>query len=77
MYKIRCKSHYLYHVFSRGGGLENKQTLFHTFQEESFLGKLKAIGVRCHGRSTTARLYQRYFLCLAVYFEESRKREMD
>ena len=77
MYKIRCKSHYLYHVSQEVEAWKINQTLFHTFQEESFLGKLKAIGVRCHGRSTTARLYQRYFLCLAVYFEESRKREMD
>lgn len=77
MYKIRCKSHYLYHVSQEVEAWKINQTLFHTFQEESFLGKLKAKGVRCHGRSTTARLYQRYFFCLAVYFEESRKREMD
>ena len=77
MYKIRCKSHYLFHVSEEVELWKLNQNLFHTFQEESFLGKIKSIGVRCHGRSTTARLFQRYFLCLAVYFEESRKREMD
>lgn len=75
MYKIRCKTHYLFHVSEEVEFWKLNQNMFHTFQEESFLGKIKAIGVRCHGRSCTARLFQRYFLCLAVYFQEHRKRD--
>lgn len=73
MYKIRCKSHYLEHVALEVKVCRVNQNLFHTFQEESFLGKIKAIGVRCHGRSCSHRLFQRYFLCLAIFLEEYRK----
>ena len=73
MFKIRCKSHYLWHTSVEIKLWRLNQNLFHTFQEESFLGKLKAIGTKCHGRSCCHRLYQRYFLCLAVYLEECRK----
>ena len=77
MYKIRCKSHYLDHVALEVKVCRVNQNLFHTFQEESFLGKIKAIGVRCHGRSCTHRLFQRYFLCLAIFLEEYRKVDME
>ena len=38
MYKIRCKSHYLYHI-SRGGGLENKPDLVSHVPGGIFLGQ--------------------------------------
>lgn len=77
MFKIRCKSHYLWHVSLEVRAYRINQNLFHTFQEESFLGKIKAIGVRCHGRTCSHRLYQRYFLCLAVFLEDHRNMEME
>lgn len=76
MYKIRCKSHYMWHAAVEVGVFKINQNLFHTFQEESFLGKVKAIAVRCHGRTCCHRLYQRYFLVLALFLEECRKGEV-
>lgn len=77
MFKIRCKSHYLWHVAFEVEVLKINPNLFHTFQEESFLGKIKQIGVKCHGRSCCHRLLQRYFLCLALFLEECRKAETE
>lgn len=77
MFKIRCKSHYMWHVAFEVGVLKINPNLFHTFQEESFLGKIKQIGVKCHGRSCCHRLFQRYFLCLALFLEECRKAETE
>ena len=76
MYKMRCKNHYMWHVAVEVGLFKLNQNLFHTFQEESFLGKIKAIGIRCHGRTCCHRLYQRYFLVLALFLEECRKAEV-
>ena len=75
MFKIRCKSHYLWHTASEVRLWKLNQNLWHTFQEESFLGKLKAIGVKCHGRSCSLRMFQRYFLCLAIFLQDFRKME--
>lgn len=75
-YKIRCKSHYLWHVSQEVAQYRLNQNMFHTFQEESWLGKIKAVGIRCHGRSFSGRLYQRYFLALAIYLHEYKMLEL-
>lgn len=77
LYKIRPKSHYLWHTASELGLWKINVNLFHTFQEESFLGKLKCIAVRCHGKAFSQRVYQRYFLCLAIFMEDFRKMDLE
>ena len=73
MYKIRHKIHYLTHAVDDIFFYRLNQKLFHTFEEESFLGKLKAIGTRCHGSTMCSRIFQRYLLCIAVCLEEHGK----
>lgn len=75
-YKIRCKSHYLYHVAQDTKNLWLNQNLFHTFSEESWLGKVKTVAQQCHGRSVGGRMYQRYFLALAMMLHEYKKKEL-
>lgn len=49
LFKLRCKTHYLFHIAEDILELQLNPALFHTFDEESFLGKLKAIAIHCHG----------------------------
>lgn len=74
-FKIRTKAHYLWHVSQEIRELKLNQNLHHTFQEESFLGKIKAVATKCHGRTCTQRIFQRLFLCLAVVLHEYDKKE--
>lgn len=73
LFKMRSKTHYLWHVARETRVWRLNTGLFHTFQDESFLGKIKCIGVRCHGRTCSQRLFQRLILCLAVFMNERRK----
>lgn len=74
LFKLRCKSHYLWHVCDEIRLYRINQNLFHNFAEEDYLGKLKSIAIKCHGRSLTRRVYERYFLLLALVLEEHAKR---
>ena len=76
LYKLRCKSHYLWHVSLEVKEYQLNPNLFHVFAEESFLGKVKSIATKCHGRSCTRRIYQRYFLLLGLVLQWHRKLEM-
>ena len=73
LYKIRHKSHYLVHVRAEVLTYKINQRLYHTWEDESFLGKLKAIAVRCHGKTVTFRIYQRYLLAFAIFLQEHRR----
>lgn len=72
MYKIRHKVHYITHMISDVVAYRLNPKIFNTCGEESFLGKLKAIGIRCHGGTMTFRIYQRYLLVLALALQEHR-----
>jgi hypothetical protein len=73
MYKMRHKYHYMTHVEVDISVYKINQRACHTFDEESFLGKLKAIGIRCHGKTLSFRIFQRYLLAWAVCLQEHRK----
>ena len=75
LFKIRPKMHYMMHM---ADGLERTRLNFngfHVFDEESYLGKLKAIAQRVHGKNMSQRIFQRYFLTLAVFLHHHRKAE--
>lgn len=76
-FKLRCKSHYLWHVSWEIGQYKLNQNLFHTFHEESWLGKIKAIATKCHGRTCSQRIFQRLFLCFAMFLHEHGRKEND
>ena len=70
-FKVRPKTHYLYHMANEIEALRLNFALFWTFDEESFLGKVKSIAVQTHGKTMTHRVFQRYLLfvgmCLHTY----------
>ena len=67
LFRVRPKMHYEYHqAIQLKVWKLNLRSLFSTFDDESFLGKIKAITVSCHGKTATTRLFQRYTLCLAL-----------
>ena len=76
-FKIRVKCHYLWHVSWEISKYKLNQNLFHTFQEESYLGKIKAVATKCHGRTCTGRIFQRLFLCFAIFLHENGKADND
>ena len=70
LFTIRCKTHYNHHIAEDVKKHRLNPAVYHTFQEESFLGKLKHIAVKCHGKTCTKRVFQRYLLCIAIFLEE-------
>lgn len=73
-FKLRCKTHYLFHV-SRDIQLTHvNPMMFENWHEESFLGKLKRVAIRCHGGTSTQRVFLRYLLCLAMYLQQFKKK---
>jgi len=73
LFKLRCKTHYHFHMGEDIVRTRVNPSIFHNFSEESFLGKIKSVAIRCHGRSCTRRVLQRYLLCLAVCLNEFEK----
>ena len=69
-FKVRCKTHYMFHVVAEIREWRLNITIFENFAEEAFLGKIKRIAIRCHGGTTAQRMFSRYFLCLAMAFKE-------
>lgn len=72
-FKIRPKGHYLFHVAREIKEYQLNQSMFATWMEESYLGKIKAVAVKCHGRTCTQRIFQRLFLCFAIFLHEHAK----
>ena len=72
-FKVRCKTHYLFHVAVEIRLWKLNPTIWENFEEEAFLGKLKRIAIRCHGGTCTQRMFFRYLLCLAMALREFQK----
>ena len=72
LYKCRPKHHFLDHL-----GRDVRRTLLNPRKvnqcnaDESFLGYLKRIGVRCHQANMMTRLLNRYLLFLSLRWHES------
>lgn len=72
LYKLRPKHHYMDHT-----GEDVKRThlnclkLMACFNDESFLGYLKRIGIRCHSSKMMERLFQRYLLFLGLRWRDA------
>lgn len=66
IFRIRPKLHYIWHQAMQLKKWRINIGAFATFHDESFLGKIKAVATACHGKTMTARVYERYILCLAL-----------
>lgn len=72
LFRMRPKSHYIMHQALDLQKTAINLNCFHTFQEEAFLGRIKALALACHGRTMTARVFARYVLCLALLVHKYR-----
>mgnify|MGYP001818270622 CR=1 FL=1 len=74
LFKIRPKMHYVQHISSfllRTG--VNPAKIGSCFEDESFLGRLKRLGVGCHRVTMLRRLLQRYLLFQGMRFQQARQ----
>lgn len=76
IFKLRPKHHYLWHLACDARSTLINPSVFVCFDEESFLGKVKAIASRCHGSSMTRRVFQRYLLAFALFLQASKRGEV-
>ena len=72
LFKMRPKCHYLWHQAQDLQSWKLNLNMFHTFGEESLLGKIKTIAQKVHGRTMSQRTFQRYLLFVAVFLHENR-----
>ena len=72
LFRVRPKTHYLYHIGDAIKRWRINFNAFHVFDEESFLGKIKSIAVKVHGATLTQRVFERYCLCLALYLHQQK-----
>jgi hypothetical protein len=73
LYRLRPKHHSVDHIQMDVVRTKlNPARVSSCFQEESFLGYIKRIGVRCHASNMLLRLLQRYILYLSLRWKDSR-----
>ena len=73
LFNMRPKTHYLWHTAMQVKAWGINPSVFHNFDEESWLGRCKRIAQQCHGKTMTTRVLQRYLICLALYLETFRR----
>ena len=73
LYRLRPKHHSMDHIqMDIARTRLNPARASSCFSDESFLGYLKRIGVRCHSSNMMLRLLQRYILFLSLRWKDSR-----
>ena len=73
LFRIRPKTHILFHMAEEVAAFRLNFAIFWTFAEESFLGKVKAIATKTHGATMTQRVFQRYLLYLAIFIHRYKR----
>ncbi|CAK8998908.1 unnamed protein product [Durusdinium trenchii] len=73
LFKVRPKHHYMFHQAMQLKAWRINLNGFATWDEEGFLGQIKAIAIACHGATATQRVYQRYLLVLALMVQRHRE----
>ena len=68
-FKMRPKHHYIWHLAKDVERNHVNPRVCHNFNEESFLGKVKNIAIRCHGKSVQRRTLDRYLIALAIFLK--------
>ena len=66
-FKFRPKHHCLVHLALDIIKNQVNPRVYHVFNDESFLGKLKLVARKCHGASMTKRVLQRYVISLVMF----------
>ena len=71
-WRLRPKHHSVQHQASFVGRTRLNLRFLSCFQDESYLGAVKHIAVRCHANSAVARTFQRLLLNLGQRFHDTR-----
>lgn len=66
-FKMRPKHHYLWHVAMDVGLDRVNPRIYHCWEEEKFLGRLKRIATKCHGATVQKRALERYLVALTSF----------
>ena len=69
-FKMRPKHHYMWHVAMDLPVTRLNPRVFHVWEEEKFLGRLKKIAIKCHGATVQRRALERYLLGLGGYLSK-------
>ena len=72
-WSFRPKHHYLEHIAEQIKRTKLNHRKLACFQDESYLGQIKAVAVRCHSASALLRIFQRLILNMGLRFQDSRK----
>lgn len=74
LFRMRPKTHYLYHTAAQTKTWKINPFCFDCFAEESWLGHIKCVAKQCHGATMTRRVFSRYLICLALFLEHHKRR---
>ncbi|CAK9059150.1 Uncharacterized protein SCF082_LOCUS31390 [Durusdinium trenchii] len=73
LFRLRPKHHQLDHLAIQVARTKlNPRKVMACFSDESFLGYLKRIGVRCHVSNMMDRLFQRYIMFLSLRWHDAK-----
>ena len=71
LFYLRPKHHYLMHLGQQVARTRiNPRRVMSCFNDESFLGYLKRIGIKCHKATVGQRMLQRYALYLELRWRD-------
>ena len=73
LWRFKPKHHYFDHISDFILRTRINPSIGAVWEEESFLGRLKKIAIRCHAATTMKRVMQRYLLLMGLRLEESRR----
>lgn len=74
LFKLRPKHHSIHHMSSQALKTKlNPRKVMSCFPDETFLGYLKRIAIRCHAAGVLTRTYQRYLMFLGFRWRDGRK----
>ena len=72
-WKLRPKHHMVDHISEDVMRTRlSPRLLMQCFQDESYLGQIKQVGIHCHSAQMMTRLFQRLMILWAVRFKDSR-----
>lgn len=73
LFKIRPKHHSADHLASQLARTKlNPRRVMACFGDESFLGYIKRVGVKCHASTMMSRIFSRYLIFLALRWKDAR-----
>jgi hypothetical protein len=76
IWKVRPKCHYFVHLLDFAAASKLNPAHMGSWHEESYLGKIKVLGLRCSGKTMLTTSLLRYFLYLGIRWERRRQTQL-